>query len=190
MFGICVDRQNLTKFASQLLNKETVIRDKHRFHYFKSGQWSCGESRWKQLQKKHACTLFQWGLELSVHGRQAIYVYSWKVALPIKRAVNLGSGLVEGWKKTRSSSFSIQLSLVSKLYIPDKGAGTLLCFTFIFHIYDALVSILIWRVHNRISQSNSKFLFPHYTLYLPIKWRKFTLCLGCSLFNKQNESTM
>ncbi|XP_059628666.1 putative pentatricopeptide repeat-containing protein At3g23330 [Cornus florida] len=40
---ICTDCHNFMKYTSQLLNREIVVRDIHRFHHFKDGHCSCGD---------------------------------------------------------------------------------------------------------------------------------------------------
>ncbi|XP_057960986.1 putative pentatricopeptide repeat-containing protein At3g23330 [Malania oleifera] len=39
---ICTDCHNFIKYISQLLEREIVVRDIHRFHHFKDGRCSCG----------------------------------------------------------------------------------------------------------------------------------------------------
>ncbi|KAK9291682.1 hypothetical protein L1049_019631 [Liquidambar formosana] len=40
---ICIDCHNFVKYTSQLLGREIVVRDIHRFHHFKRGRCSCGD---------------------------------------------------------------------------------------------------------------------------------------------------
>lgn len=40
---ICTDCHNFIKYASQLLEREIIVRDTHRFHHFKHGSCSCGD---------------------------------------------------------------------------------------------------------------------------------------------------
>ncbi|GAU51177.1 hypothetical protein TSUD_181870 [Trifolium subterraneum] len=40
---ICTDCHNFIKYASQLLEREIIVRDTHRFHHFKQGSCSCGD---------------------------------------------------------------------------------------------------------------------------------------------------
>ncbi|KAG4937272.1 hypothetical protein JHK85_052191 [Glycine max] len=40
---ICTDCHNFIKYASQLLDREIIVRDIHRFHHFKHGSCSCGD---------------------------------------------------------------------------------------------------------------------------------------------------
>ncbi|XP_061357382.1 pentatricopeptide repeat-containing protein At5g04780, mitochondrial-like [Gastrolobium bilobum] len=40
---ICMDCHNFIKYASQLLEREIIVRDIHRFHHFKHGSCSCGD---------------------------------------------------------------------------------------------------------------------------------------------------
>lgn len=40
---ICNDCHNFIKYASQLLEREIIVRDTHRFHHFKQGSCSCGD---------------------------------------------------------------------------------------------------------------------------------------------------
>ncbi|XP_058737450.1 putative pentatricopeptide repeat-containing protein At3g23330 [Vicia villosa] len=40
---ICIDCHNFIKYASQLLEREVIVRDTHRFHHFKQGSCSCGD---------------------------------------------------------------------------------------------------------------------------------------------------
>lgn len=40
---ICTDCHNFIKYASQLLDREIIVRDIHRFHQFKHGSCSCGD---------------------------------------------------------------------------------------------------------------------------------------------------
>ncbi|KAG8487199.1 hypothetical protein CXB51_020770 [Gossypium anomalum] len=40
---ICDDCHNFMKYTSQLLDKEIIVRDIHRFHHFKHGCCSCGD---------------------------------------------------------------------------------------------------------------------------------------------------
>ncbi|KAL6132424.1 hypothetical protein ACLB2K_064667 [Fragaria x ananassa] len=40
---VCSDCHNFIKFTSQLLNREIIVRDLHRFHHFKHGSCSCGD---------------------------------------------------------------------------------------------------------------------------------------------------
>ncbi|KAE9621966.1 hypothetical protein Lal_00032765 [Lupinus albus] len=40
---ICTDCHNFIKYASQLLGRQIIVRDIHRFHHFKNGGCSCGD---------------------------------------------------------------------------------------------------------------------------------------------------
>lgn len=40
---ICDDCHNFMRYTSQLLDKEIIVRDIHRFHHFKHGCCSCGD---------------------------------------------------------------------------------------------------------------------------------------------------
>ena len=40
---VCTDCHSFIKFTSQLLHREIIVRDIHRFHHFKHGQCSCGD---------------------------------------------------------------------------------------------------------------------------------------------------
>ncbi|CAL0328081.1 unnamed protein product [Lupinus luteus] len=40
---ICSDCHNFIKYASQLLGRQIIVRDIHRFHHFKNGSCSCGD---------------------------------------------------------------------------------------------------------------------------------------------------
>ncbi|XP_059068822.1 pentatricopeptide repeat-containing protein At4g30700 [Cryptomeria japonica] len=40
---ICADCHTATKFISQIVGREIVVRDVHRFHHFKQGECSCGD---------------------------------------------------------------------------------------------------------------------------------------------------
>ncbi|CAL5192792.1 unnamed protein product [Lathyrus oleraceus] len=40
---ICTDCHNFIKYASQLLERQIIVRDTHRFHHFKQGSCSCGD---------------------------------------------------------------------------------------------------------------------------------------------------
>ncbi|XP_050384258.1 putative pentatricopeptide repeat-containing protein At3g23330 [Argentina anserina] len=40
---VCGDCHNFIKFTSQLLDREFIVRDLHRFHHFKHGSCSCGD---------------------------------------------------------------------------------------------------------------------------------------------------
>ncbi|KAJ7978260.1 Pentatricopeptide repeat-containing protein [Quillaja saponaria] len=40
---ICTDCHNFMKYTSQLLEREIIVRDIHRFHHFKHGCCSCGD---------------------------------------------------------------------------------------------------------------------------------------------------
>ncbi|XP_057435755.1 putative pentatricopeptide repeat-containing protein At3g23330 [Lotus japonicus] len=40
---ICTDCHNFIKYASQLLERDIIVRDSHRFHHFKYGSCSCGD---------------------------------------------------------------------------------------------------------------------------------------------------
>ena len=40
---VCSDCHSATKFISKIYNREIVVRDRNRFHYFKEGLCSCGD---------------------------------------------------------------------------------------------------------------------------------------------------
>lgn len=40
---VCEDCHSATKFISKIYNREIVVRDRNRFHHFKSGSCSCGD---------------------------------------------------------------------------------------------------------------------------------------------------
>lgn len=40
---ICMDCHNFIKYASQLLDREIIVRDIHRFHHFRDGKCSCSD---------------------------------------------------------------------------------------------------------------------------------------------------
>ncbi|PRQ41539.1 putative tetratricopeptide-like helical domain, DYW domain-containing protein [Rosa chinensis] len=40
---VCSDCHNFIKYTSQLLDREIIVRDLHRFHHFKHGSCSCGD---------------------------------------------------------------------------------------------------------------------------------------------------
>ncbi|KAG6661645.1 pentatricopeptide repeat-containing protein At4g21065-like isoform X1 [Carya illinoinensis] len=40
---ICIDCHSFVKYTSQLLHREIIVRDMHRFHHFKSGHCTCGD---------------------------------------------------------------------------------------------------------------------------------------------------
>ncbi|KAH0994492.1 hypothetical protein GBA52_018356 [Prunus armeniaca] len=40
---VCTDCHNFIKYTSQLLDREIIVRDLHRFHHFKHGLCSCGD---------------------------------------------------------------------------------------------------------------------------------------------------
>ena len=40
---VCIDCHNFIKYTSQLLGREIIVRDIHRFHHFKQGRCSCGD---------------------------------------------------------------------------------------------------------------------------------------------------
>ncbi|KAG7020981.1 putative pentatricopeptide repeat-containing protein, partial [Cucurbita argyrosperma subsp. argyrosperma] len=40
---VCTDCHNFMKLTSQLLDREIIVRDIHRFHHFNSGHCSCGD---------------------------------------------------------------------------------------------------------------------------------------------------
>ncbi|XP_050268461.1 pentatricopeptide repeat-containing protein At4g21065-like [Quercus robur] len=40
---VCSDCHSATKFISKIYNREIVVRDRNRFHYFKEGSCSCGD---------------------------------------------------------------------------------------------------------------------------------------------------
>lgn len=40
---VCGDCHNATKFISEVMKREIIMRDAHRFHHFKAGSCSCGD---------------------------------------------------------------------------------------------------------------------------------------------------
>ncbi|GAB4835389.1 hypothetical protein Ancab_000299 [Ancistrocladus abbreviatus] len=40
---VCIDCHNFLKYTSQLLGREIIVRDIHRFHHFMDGSCSCGD---------------------------------------------------------------------------------------------------------------------------------------------------
>lgn len=40
---VCTDCHNFIKYTSELLHREIIVRDIHRFHHFKHGHCSCGD---------------------------------------------------------------------------------------------------------------------------------------------------